>query len=370
MTDVDIQARIKQLEYEAHQFSISERTLKLLLVSAYGMLGNEFSRYFDVRIAESITIGGKLAIRWIERAINNHMNGALKLENNTKSFAVGGDTDSIYITLKMIVNQYLSTKTTKQIVSAIDKYCQLKIQPAIQDSYSKLSVYMNAYEQKMVMSREVIAERGLWRAKKNYVLSVWDQEGVKFEEPYMKIVGIECIKSSTPEICRKAITESIRLLMTSDEASAQAQIKAFRATFFAAPIEDISKNTSISKIDEVILENDDFGLGIKSYLNIKFNKKTAYHVKGAMVYNQMLIKHNLTQKYKTIVPGNKVRLIYLKGENPTRNNVISYPDILPPEFNLGDCVDVQVQYFKNFMSPVKSLFDLAGWDCVKSRKLF
>ena len=59
--------------------------------------------------------------------------------------------------------------------------------------------YVKSYEQKMEMSREVIADKGIWTAKKRYILNVHDNEGVKYKEPQLKIMGIEAVKSSTPE---------------------------------------------------------------------------------------------------------------------------------------------------------------------------
>jgi len=367
MTDNDIHARIAELELEASRYKNKQLTFKTLLVCAYGTLGTEYSRYFDVRIAESITISGQLSIRWVARKINEYLNTTLGTEN--KSFLVGGDTDSIYITLNAIVKKYLGDKPTEKIVRSLDLYCEKKIQPIINAAYNELGEQMNVYHQRMRMSREVIAERGLWRAKKNYILSVWNSEGIQYTTPDLKIMGIECVKSSTPEMCRVAIKETIRLMMTSDEVTTQKYIKQFRGEFYSAPIEDISKNIGVSSINDDMTEEPS-GFDFSSSFLIRFKPKTSYHVKGSIVYNRMLIQKNLTQKYKTIISGTKVRLIYLKKENPTKNNLIAYPDILPPEFKLAECIDRDVQFEKNYISPMKSLLDLAGWSVKKQSTLF
>ena len=81
-------------------------------------------------------------------------------------------------------------------------FCQAKIEPFIDSSYQELATYVNAYDQKMQMKRENIADRGIWTAKKRYILNVWDSEGVRYAQPKLKMMGIEAVKSSTPAPCR------------------------------------------------------------------------------------------------------------------------------------------------------------------------
>lgn len=345
-----------KLKNEVAKANIMQLGIKVTLNSAYGMIGNQYSRYYDVDIAEGITVSGQLSIRWIERKLDEYLNKLCKTEG--LSFAVAGDTDSIYLSFEPLVNKFFKGKDKEFIVNALDKICEEKIQPYINSSYEELADYMNAYEQKMVMAREVIADRGLWRAKKNYALNVWDSEGVRYSEPKVKILGIECVKSSTPKICRDAITNTIKLIMNEDEKSVQDFIKKFKTDFYNSSVFDISKNSGVSDLTKWHTENDGFIKG------------TPYHVKGSMVYNRLIEKYDITNKYNKIQNGMKVKLVYLKKENPTHNNLIAFPDELPPEFGLDKYIDKKVQYEKCYLKPSLSLLNIIGWQHEKKRALW
>ena len=84
----------------------------------------------------------------------------------------------------------------------------MELEKYIGNSYETLATYVNAYDQKMFMKRETIANKGIWTAKKRYILNAWDIEGVRFAEPKLKMMGIEAVKSSTPSSCRTAIKDA------------------------------------------------------------------------------------------------------------------------------------------------------------------
>lgn len=355
MTDDELLTLLKKRENDAAKYDVMQLGLKVTLNSAYGMIGNEYSRYFDTRIAEGITVSGQLSIRWIERKLDEYLNKICGTEGH--SFAVAGDTDSIYISLAPLVQKFFPDAPKEKIVSALDKICEDKIQPVIDAAYKELAEYMNAYQQKMFMAREVIADRGLWRAKKNYALNVWNSEGVAYDEPKLKIMGIESTRSSTPEVCRDGIKDTIKLIMTAKESDVQDYIKAFKEKFYSLPVEDISRNSGVKDIEKWAVPEG-------------FKPKTPYHVKGSMVYNRMLAEKGLKSEYRTIRNGDKVKLVYLKKANPTHNNTIAYPDILPPEFGLEKYVDKSTQYRKTYLDPVESLLSIIGWTAEKKSTLW
>lgn len=355
MSDEELLTLLKKKKNDVAKYNVMQLGLKVTLNSAYGMIGNEYSRYFDTRIAEGITVSGQLSIRWIERKLDEYLN---KICGTTgHSFAVAGDTDSIYISLAPLVEKFFPDSPKDKVVNALDKICEDKIQPIIDAAYAELADYMNAFEQKMFMAREVIADRGLWRAKKNYALNVWNSEGVAYEEPKLKIMGIESTRSSTPEVCRNGIKDTIKLIMTADEQAVQAYIKDFKKNFFSLPIEDISRNSGVKDIDKW---NQPEG----------FKSGTPYHVKGAMTYNRAIKERELTGKYRTVHNGDKVKLVYLKKANPVHNNTIAFPDVLPDELGLHKYVDKNKQYTKNYLDPVESLIGLIGWTSEKRNTLW
>jgi len=342
----ELQALLKKRKNDSAKFKVMQLGLKVTLNSAYGMIGNEYSRYYDVRIAEGITVSGQLSIQWIQRKLNEFLNKHLGVVDH--DFSIAGDTDSIYLSLNPLVEKYCQGKTDAEKVKFLDRTCEKIIQPYVDKSYEELKEYMNAFQQKMKMSREVIADVGVWRAKKNYALNVHNSEGVQYDEPKLKIMGMESVRSSTPEVCRKAFKKGIEIILTKGEDAIQKYIKDFKKDFLSHSVEDISFPRGVNDITKW-LQTEGFKLG------------TPIHVKAAISYNRLLNVSEYKNRYRSIRNGDKIKFIYLKKANPTKNNAIAYPDILPPEFELEDYIDYNLQFEKTFLGPIKSVLDVIGW---------
>ena len=320
---------------------------KIALNSAYGAIGNQYFRYFDVRHAEGITMAGQLTIRWIERDVNEFLNKMLKTTN--VSYVVASDTDSIYIRLGEVVNRIFKDKSdTRKVVRIIDKFCEETLQPQIDKSFEKLAKYVHAYDQKMIMKREVIANKGIWTAKKRYILNVYNEEGVELKEPKLKIMGIEAVKSSTPAPCRVKIKEALKIIMTKDESALIEFIDDFRTKFRKLSPEEIAYPRSCNNLKKY------------SSRTMIYQKSTPIHVRGALLYNNLLKKKKL-KKYQQIQEGDKVKFVQLKEPNPLRENVISFIGALPKEFDLHQYIDYDNQFDKSFLEPLRFIVNAIGW---------
>jgi DNA polymerase elongation subunit (family B) len=328
---------------------------KIALNSAYGAIGNQYFRYFDVRQAEGITMAGQLTIRWIERDVNIYLNKLLKTKDHV--YVVASDTDSIYIKLGGMVDKIFKDKSdNKKIVKVLDKFCNEKLQTFINSSFTKLAKYVNAYDQKMIMKREVIANKGIWTAKKRYILNVFNEDGINLKEPKLKIMGIEAVKSSTPAPCRIKIREALKVIMNKDETALIEFIENFRTHFKKLPPEDIAYPRSCNNL--------------KKYSSSKdiYQKSTPIHVRGALLYNNQLKKHKLV-KYETIQDGDKVKFIALKEPNPLRENVISFSTQLPKEFKLHQYIDYDDMFTKSFLEPLRFIVKAINWNFEKKSTL-
>ena len=320
---------------------------KIALNSAYGAIGNQYFRYFDVRHAEGITMAGQLTIRWIERDVNKFLNKLLKTTN--VAYVVASDTDSIYIRLGEVVNRIFKDKSnTRKIVKVIDRFCEETLQPQIDKSFDKLAKYVHAYDQKMIMKREVIANKGIWTAKKRYILNVYNEEGVELKEPKLKIMGIEAVKSSTPAPCRVKIKEALKVIMTKDESALIEFIDDFRTKFKKLSPEEIAYPRSCNNLKKY------------SSRTTIYKKSCPIHVRGALLYNNLLKKNKL-KKYEQIQEGDKVKFIQLKEPNPLRENVISFIGALPKEFDLHQYIDYDNQFDKSFLEPLRFIVNAIGW---------
>ena len=339
----------KQLEKDISKFNNIQMARKIQLNSAYGAVGNQYFRYYNLLNAEAITLSGQVSIRWIENKMNQKMNKILKTED--VDYVIASDTDSIYLNLGPLVEGvYKGRKETDEvIVGFIDKVCSMELEPYIESSYEALAEYVNAYDQKMFMKRETIANKGIWTAKKRYILNAWDIEGVRFAEPKLKVMGIEAVKSSTPGACRDKIRECLKVIMNSDEEDAQKFIADFREEFYELPIEDIAFPRGCN--------------GINKWANKSsiYSKGTPIHVRGALLYNYHNTKQRLTHKYPLIQDGEKLKFVYLKTPNKISENVISFPNTFPKEFGLDKYIDHELQFSKSFLEPIKVIMDTIGW---------
>ena len=335
------------------EFDIFQRVIKICLNSLYGSLGNEYSRFFDVRLAAAVTTSGQLAIRWIQQHINKYLNEILQTEN--MDYVIASDTDSIYIGLDRLVNRVFkkteehSLPSTDAVITFLDKVCATKLQPFIDRSYQDLARYTNAYAQKMIMKREKLADIGICVSGKNYIWNVWDSEGIRYSEPKIKAVGLKMIKSNTPEAARKKLKTILKLIVDDKEPDLHAFVSQFRQEFNKLSIEDIATPTGMN------------GLNVYSDENTIYKKGTSINIKGSLLYNKLLVDKKLTKKYPLIQDGEKIKYVYLKLPNPLKDEMIAFPHILPKEFGLHDFVDKEKQFDKAFISPLKAVLDVINW---------
>ncbi len=328
---------------------------KIALNSAYGAVGNQYFRFYDVRQASGITTAGQFIIRYIEDKMNNYLNNILQTED--KDYIIASDTDSIYVTLDDLVKKICPDKDKDKIVDIIDKIVEDKFEPYIAEAFKELASYTNAFKNAMVMKREVIADTGIWVAKKRYMLNVLDEEGVRLSKPKMKIMGVEAVKSSTPEVCRGRIKEAINIIMNKDEDTLHKFIGDFKEEFMKLTAEDISFPRSCNNLKKYYDHN-----------NI-FIKGTPIHVKGALIYNYNIKKFNIEHKYPFIREGDKIKFIKLATPNPFKFDVISYITTLPNEFEIHSYVDYEVQFEKTFLDPMRFILGSIGWEHEKKASL-
>jgi DNA polymerase elongation subunit (family B) len=344
-----------EIEKRIAKYNNIQLAKKVSLNSAYGALGSQYFRFYDLRMALGVTTAGQLSIRWIENKINQYMNNLLKTEED---YVIASDTDSIYLHLGELVKKVYPNQTdVKQVIAFMDKVCEDKLQPFIDKSYQELATYVHAYDQKMQMKREGLSNKGIWTAKKRYILNVYNNEGVQYNEPQMKVMGLEMIKSSTPSAIREKMKEAIQLMVNGSQEDIHKFIADFRAEFKTLPVEEISFPRGLN------------GLNTYSDTVHLYKKGTPIHVKGAIIYNNNLKRLNLTKKYPLIQEGEKVKFTYLKMPNPFKDTVISYPSRLPKEFEMQQYIDYDMQFDKAFLEPIKVILDCMKWSTEKTSSI-
>ena len=318
-------------------------------------------------MAEAITTSGQLSIRWIEHKLNEYLNSL----NQTKDidYVVASDTDSVYIRFDELVEKF----KPKNPVDFLDTIAKDKVEPFINQSYQELADYTHAYDQKMQMKREVIADKGIWTAKKRYILNAFDVEGVlktkqventikpmintlnahdvegvRYQEPKLKIMGIEAVKSSTPAPCREKIKQALRIIMDGNEKELNTFIQNFRKEFLTLPPEDVAYPRSVN------------GLSKWTESHNLFKKGAPIHCKGAILYNHLIKKNKLGYKYPLIQEGDKIKFLHMKLPNIYQSSSISFIT------EISFAVDYDLQFEKSFVEPLNYIIEKIKWNVDRS----
>ena len=341
-----------QIEKDIARFDNEQMAVKIMMNSLYGAMSNKWFRYYDIRMAEAITISGQLTIRWAENTINKYLNNLLKTDG--VDYVIAIDTDSLYVRMGDLVKQVMPDETDQdKICKFIDKVAEQKIEPLLAKTYETLKEYVHAYDQRMHMKREVIASKVIFTGKKRYIANVLNNEGVQYAKPKIKITGIESVRSSTPQVCRKLIEKTLSLIMNEDEFAVQKFIEIARGEFQKLNPEDVAFPRGVSNLWKQQKE----GVGIP------------IHVRASRRYNQLIKELNINNKYEEIKNGDKVKFTYLKMPNPAKQNVIAFPIILPPEFDLKRFVDYDTQFDKSYVDPIRHILDAIGWSVERTNTL-
>jgi DNA polymerase elongation subunit (family B) len=315
--------------------------------SLFGAMANEFFRFYDDRVAEGITLTGQYIIQKVGFALNAYLNKVCGTKNYEYSFY--SDTDSCYVTFAPLVEKFYKGKAPEKIVDILDEICESKIQEVLNKVSEEMALYTNAFDNKISFKREAIAETGVWVAKKRYALNVYNNEGVKYAEPKLKVMGLEIVRSSTPEPIRDGLRKAVKLALTSDEQTLQTYIREFEAEYRKMKPELISFPRGVNGLDKY---TDRAAI---------YKQATPMHVRGALLYNFHIEQNGLGMKYEKIKEGDKIKFLYLKEPNTIGENCIAFNTVIPPELNLARFADYDTMFEKSFLEPMNTILDGIGW---------
>lgn len=331
---------ISKYKNEQQAFKVS------FMNSLYGCLGLPSFRYCKLDNAKAITLTGQYIIKSVRDGVNSKLNSMFNLEDFVWAYYI--DTDSNFVTLKPIVDKYYKDLPKDKIVKLLEKISVEKITPIINSFCDDIQSYTNVYRNTINFKIEKICSNGVNVAKKRYFLNVHYNEGVFYNTPKLQVTGIEVVKSSTPQIIRDKLKKGLEIILDGGEEKVQDYIRSVREEFKTYSIEQIAFPRSVNGITKYGTKGG-YGLG------------TPVNTKGAIIYNSLLKKLKLTNKYARIKDGDNIKYCYLKLPNPLQDKVIAFHSELPREFNLHDYVDYNLQFEKTFLEPLANILEVIGW---------
>lgn len=352
-TEYEISPSI-ELDYEVQKYHNLQMAIKILINSCYGAIGAPSFKYYDLRMAEGITLSGQLSIRWIANKFNAFLNK--HCETIDVDYILGIDTDSNFLHLETLVQKWTESQEVKGVsptetdkINFMDLFCYKVLAPYIKKSYDELAEYMNSFKQTMNMDRDLLTDRCLIMAKKKYIMNVWDSEGVRYAEPKLKVVGLELVKSSTPEVIRHKLKDSVPILLYGNNDELRTFVSKFKDEFNSLSVETIAFPKGVNDIEKYVSENGLFGKG------------TPINVRASAIYNKLIKDNKLSDNYTPIQSGDKMKFIYLRTPNPIRQNVVGFNSELPKQFGLHDYVDYETMFEKVFLSSMEIMSKPLNW---------
>jgi len=347
----------KQLQTQQTQLHNNQMAIKIAMNSLYGATANIYFLYYINDMAEAITTSGQLSIRYAQKSVNEYLNKLLK--TNGKDYIIYIDTDSIYVDMSGVVKASFGTVDVdrKKGEEFLDKVCQMKIEEVNEKGYEELASKMGAYRNAMVMKREKITDRSIFIAKKRYIMNTLNSEGVHYDVPKISVTGLESVRSSTPEVCRDKLKEAFKVIMNEGEEAIQKFIAEFKDEFKRLPAEDVGRNSGTDSIEKY-----------KSKATL-YKKGCPMHVRGCILYNHYLRRNGLNTRYEEVQSGDKIKFVYLRVPNPIKENIISFPGVLPKELGLDKYINYDLQFEKVFLSPLEAILEAVGWTAEKQQTL-
>lgn len=319
----------KETYYDTEQL-----TLKLLMNSLYGCLGNKWFPLFNEDFAAAITGNGRYFIQKSANYIEKHLQTLLPQD---KEYVIYGDTDSFYFQIEPFMTKHQEKNPGLDIneyVEWADQFEKKIIQPVVQKSINDFCDELNAYNQEVVgVEREVISDKTVFAAKKKYYSRVRDSEGTRFpaDDPYIKVMGLEIIKSTTPLWSKKYLKEAIPHILDKNETDLINWINSIKQTFMEVNPMEIATVGGVSRIDYNLTD-----------------KGVPFGSRAAIVHNNYVKEHELENSIAPINAGDKCKRLFLQQPNKFNSNVVAFTnDAFIKEI---DGIDYDTQFDKGFLS--------------------
>lgn len=342
MTQEELDEFIKYAEMQAHKKDKMQHATKILLNSLYGALGSFFFRFYNIQIAEAITLTGQCVTAESFGLFNDYLD---KIENNKKDRIAFSDTDSAGVDMTDFVELMFKGKTDEEKLNGLTKLADTHFNKMLTDKFEAFAQSLNSYSNKIVMKREKIAQ-AIIIAKKNYVVLVYDNEGVRYSTPKLSVTGLESVKASTPKFFRSKLEAAYKLCFDLKESKLQDFIQSVKDELDLLSIDEVAGTTTVNNIEKYWIRDD------------LYRKGAPGHVRAAITYNNLIKDSEI---YTRIKSGDKVKIVQLVEPNPVRQKSICYVDKFPEDLLDAKFIDRDQDYEKYYVKPISRVLDIFGW---------
>lgn len=357
LTLQDLNELQKEAENGELLWNTRQMTEKILMNALYGALSNKFFPLFNEEMAAAITGNGRYFIQKKSNYIEEKLQSLIP---SKKPYIIYNDTDAAYYHIEPFMAKYQEQHPNLSINEYVDwanEFEKKIIQPVIQKSIDDFAEELNAYNKDVIGSeREIIADSAIFSAKKKYIARVRDSEGTRYPEndPKIKVMGFEIIKSSTPKWSKTRLKEAIPLILDKSEIELKQWIKQIKSEYTKVPIYEISGVSSISNVTYNPNETDKNGK----------QKALTSGTKSALAYNNYLTNNSLTSKYQKVSSGDKAKRIYIRFPNKFNSNIVAFnSDNFCKELN--GIIDYDTNFEKTFLNSLQLMVSSLKWNVFK-----
>lgn len=353
---------LERIKQEAAKYYNYEQAVKLALNSVYGAFGNPYFYFFNVDIAETITLQGKDAILYTEELVNKYFREFWHLDtdaHNKMGITVTGkikqpvgiyiDTDSIYMKFEEVIKNSDWEGDSKTFILNLYKH---RLGEYIERILQKYADDNNA-ENFLSFELESIAKNAIWLAKKKYMQNiVWKDPDLHYDDlTKISAKGFEIIQSSTPIFARQKLKELLKYIFSVEELSMKdfaGRLKEIKREFKLANVENISFAKKVNNYQRYVLNDID---------RFEITKGCPIGVRSAGYHNYLLNNSNAKMKYKPLGNGEKLKMYFSTDKHC---DVFAYaPGDYPYEF--APPIDYDVQFEKTILDPINRVIKAMGF---------
>ena len=371
----ELKAKIKENDYVIEQKDIMQYTIKILINSAYGAINSRMNPLGDDDIGNAICSMGSRSIQQMNAFAREFVEAKRKelgttSEINWDRVVVFNDTDSLGIDFSGVgIKMFDGDRVTDEgyaLVQEADDFFSTEFPRWYEEK-------TNSHNCCLYFKREKICDGGLYltklnnadeAAKKNYVLHILDNEGVK--HPKFKYTGVKFARSVMPANLKemgKKIVEN--MMLTQDRQSTDIMINQLYKDYCEMnPTEkaETKRCNNMDKYENLRVEEVVQGKHVKYLTYDNYGKKIVIpgHIRVAQNYNKV-IKEKGINKLQEIKGGDVVKIVPVEKDNEWGIDKICFLDEWPGEFDELFKIDNKTGFEKIIYEELRRYYQTMGW---------